>query len=222
MAEHMSQFLHNIDVLFVHGGVWGYAHTERTLAHLCRERAYHSPDGLVILGGDNCVTPEIRTRCLQRMAIWVKLTGTRMQAEFPEFQVLQALHVFDVKSCGQTSTDKACVVEARKKSLQRLSQVFGVPFEPLKKQFEFCYYAASHLMQNGQASTNMQAWIDTRRKLDDARMRRKHDMGAVDVVLQRYLASRLHCLAAGQLSRGFKTMMYIQKRLCICGCIPDN
>ena len=28
MAEHMSQFLHNIDVLFVHGDVWGYAHIE--------------------------------------------------------------------------------------------------------------------------------------------------------------------------------------------------
>jgi hypothetical protein len=91
LSKEIHLYLMSIRSLFRDGqciNVFGY--TSAMLQTLQRPVVYHVGTQMLSLGDSAGVSSEVKTRCLQRMAAWVRLAEAALSAEFPCFELAQA------------------------------------------------------------------------------------------------------------------------------------
>ena len=69
------------------------------------------------VGGRDAVTPQLLSRCFDRMSAWVTITKEALHAEFPSFEALSAFSVLQLRPKLETAVIK--------KDLAKVSKIFG-------------------------------------------------------------------------------------------------
>ena len=199
VAEMLTLYKHRLDLLFVQKEVVNCpGHTSHMISLLkAKERTALLKQGqLKCLGGANSVPPEMLDRCLARMCNWVQLVHARLQAEFPNHDLINNMEVFNLgdslDKAAQTQHHIAQTQKARKANLSRLSQAFGLATDTESQSQLFKEYCdlrrnALHVMQTGKAANNTHAWTQARGKLNDRRLK-QYGTSHIDVILCRYVA----------------------------------
>ena len=86
---------------------------------------------------------------------YVRVAITTLQAEFPSYQLLNSLHIFDVSMCSKgLYADKR---DVGKESNQRLASVFKLHPGQLEAEFQDHQPIARQMLYR-EADTNMGAW----------------------------------------------------------------
>ena len=148
----IARFLHRIDVLFVQGQVKDLGHTQLMQKHLTTERTCILPpeNALKSLGGPGSISDDVLERCLTRMSIWVRLTGERLEAEFPSWRLLASFRVFDlIPLLPDGSRDER--LEPVEQDLKRLADCFemGGGWTDYCPSFYTCVATASICWRQG-------------------------------------------------------------------------
>ena len=93
VAQELGDSIHRLDVLFLQRKVLEARHSYTSyMIHNLRSRTrlLKTSDGLKGMGGGLSVPDELLDRAFSRMAGWVRLFVRSIEAEFPEWEVLQA------------------------------------------------------------------------------------------------------------------------------------
>ena len=106
-----------------------------------------------VLGGPGAVTDGMVGRCLSRMANWIRLTAAAASAEFPSWQLVNAL---DVLSLDRVSVDAPASDSART-HFARLSKAFDLDPNLLMEEFRRCLPAAKACFKKLGSCTD--AWV---------------------------------------------------------------
>ena len=183
----LSDFLSRIDVLFLRRGCLSavgshHTYTSYTLDMLQESRPLRVQDGrrtiMRSLGGPSAVPLELISRCLSRMAAWVRLCMDTVRAEFPDWEVITAFGALSLKICAtnQFVTD----------SLQRLAQTFDVDPSALKSQY--VDFRRTAVVKHTQGVSNYDAWKESVRAVDASggQTRTAHQRHALREILARY------------------------------------
>ena len=94
LAGALAEFIHKLDVLFLQRQILESPHTYssymlRSLRR--RPRLLRASTGVKSLGGPGCLEAEAMDRIFSHMAGWVRLCVKSLDAEFPDWEVLQAI-----------------------------------------------------------------------------------------------------------------------------------
>lgn len=130
ISDKIRKFVNEIDWAFTHGNIIGVAesHTALMMKNLEQTRTF-------VVGGKPCTVGHASayvrrttfSRALKRVCAWVVLTTATLQAEFPEWEVLQSFSIFNLQAVQQHDmTNK----------VQRLAQTFDLPFQPVCEQLQ--------------------------------------------------------------------------------------
>ena len=111
------------------------------------------------VGGPNAASRATVDRCLARLQAWVVLAQEVLRAEYPEFEAVSALSVFDLQTtrtvaCGQPESLPPAVREP----LTRLAQTFNLCLPNLLSEFcDYHFRAVHHFKKDGEKDNNA-AW----------------------------------------------------------------
>ena len=105
------------------------------------------------IGCDGGVSATIIARCVSRMNCWVVLMRATLMAEFPSFELLTSLAVFNLR--GHSDHIDATVVDF---SLDRVAQACHLDDATLKSQYHDVYPRACNIAAQEQLSENKDAW----------------------------------------------------------------
>lgn len=134
-----------------------------------------------VLGGPGGLSEERQHNCIGRMQCWLQLCEAVIQAEFPEFEVLQAMAVFNLPSSSKLARDHTDH-EQTTRWLERLARAFQVDAQQLQQEFfDIRAIAVAYAGQVG-ACTNLEAWRHAMQP------RRGHSNAVLRHVLVRYAA----------------------------------
>ena len=101
ISEIISRHLEKIHMLFEDNGCLQVGVTATMLNILSEEMVVPLPAGRSkSIGGPGRVTAAIQQRCLDRMRGWVKLSTQIAKAEFPEYELLQALSPLNLQEAS--------------------------------------------------------------------------------------------------------------------------
>lgn len=93
----VESLIQRVTMLFVDGEVLEVGHTKWVLEMLRTVPHNYFIDGVPkTIGGRDCLPRPVIDRCLARMASWVKMAQSVVEAEFPDFRVLAAMGVFSL------------------------------------------------------------------------------------------------------------------------------
>ena len=113
-----------------------------------------------IIGGPGAVTPAIIQRCLSRMANFVRLTVAAASAEFPRWQVVQALGVLNLEHRVHRQRGRPQQPPAeQKQNINRLAQAFALDPDLLEDDFLTCESAATARFVQAGNGNSTAAWI---------------------------------------------------------------
>jgi hypothetical protein len=136
LALGAEELVHVADTLFLRRGCLQCGYTKLVLEHLQKPRVLYVRGGTSkVLGGAGRVGAELVTRCLQRMAGWVQLLVKSLDAEFPEWQLIQAFRVFRFGNAPDAGGRRVnvsrhalgpAVAADRERCLARLAKAFRV------------------------------------------------------------------------------------------------
>ena len=141
IARELHKYLNTIDYLFVCNGdvsdagclkCGGYTAyiievmlKRPRVAVLTKQRTFS-------IGGPGTVRTAMVSRCLTRMASWVRLAALCVDVEFPGWKCIMAFTVFDVTRDRQMST--GFPAEFTQECWQRLGTIFKVPHKQLEAE----------------------------------------------------------------------------------------
>ena len=119
-----------------------------------------------VLGGPNSVTRDIMSRCLSRMANWIRLTIAAVSAEFPSWQLTCALEIFELRSDAHHDDEAAAPAAAEAATkFERLATAFGLDLPLLREEYAACEHVASAAYRQRGIGTNADAWAIAVQKL---------------------------------------------------------
>lgn len=203
---YIESLLQRITMLFVDGAVADTGHTAWMLRQLARPIMILS-DGLPKTIGGAEVSGEVGgcplvRRALGRLACWVRLTESVVQAEFPNFRVLAAFSIFSLsggneRGCRQAlgglaagSAGGAAAADGLEVRIARLAQFFGMPDAELQAQYDHLYPYAQTIKRAQPDVSNVDAWRQALGRVSKAKGSAgiSEDLLAVTSVLQAWVA----------------------------------
>ena len=146
----IQRFLNNLSHLFIappggqaaclrHGFV-KYALDMLRTPHVC-----WSGGSQHVMGGPGAVTDAIVDRCLSRMANWLRLTVSAASAEFPRWQLVNALDALNLaRHCSQQRDADGDMAASTKVNLERLAKAFDLDIHLLTEEFNTCLPGAKN------------------------------------------------------------------------------
>jgi hypothetical protein len=199
VRQEIADFYCRIHTLFVDEAVWttsGY--TQFLIKHI-------QQSGKVVwvrgeprqIGGPGSVTAGIKTRCIGRMKAWVALAADVLKAEFPEWELCQAMSLFNLTLAGvarPASAERGSARHARKRAeektqsdmFHRLANAYGVDHTRLKAQYEDHLPIASKAAITHGAD-NLSAWQASLKRTQGRKLtRQRHPVDALRPVLVGY------------------------------------
>ena len=102
MVELLVTYVENLDSLYLQESCLATGYTHHMLKILQRPRVVMLKGAAKVLGGPGAVSADIVRRCISRMANWVKLTMKTIQAEWPDFGLLNAFSILNLNYCSAT------------------------------------------------------------------------------------------------------------------------
>ena len=132
MASFVQSFLLDGARLWLEGHCWEFGCTASMLRFLKHPRTYliaGGQKGICELGGH--VDEACKKRCIDRMTCWFRLAIDVCHAEWPYYDVLNALHIFAVNT--PSSAGSAELLQSQ--SLERLANTFGCQPDLLEAQY---------------------------------------------------------------------------------------
>ena len=129
------------------------------------------------IGGE--LSEDVLQKALRTMGAWVKLGIRVIQAEFPDWELLQSFAVLDA---SLNSDDDICDTK-----IAKLAHAFGL--DPVALANEMCNYRhiAMHLKKNGEVSDNFTAWATAIHKAEQKQIaHRKSPNANLRTLLYRY------------------------------------
>ncbi len=135
------------------------------------------------LGGPGSLTVEIKDRCLRHLRHWVAVCDTVVKSEFPDFDIVAALRVFDLARSTTLGGREGNTLPAESGAyLKRLANVFGEDLEQLRREYARCLPAALAQVKRTQCG-NREAWTTA----VQSSASQAQPMRALKAILQRYL-----------------------------------
>ena len=160
IARELHTYLNTIDYLFVCNGdasdagclkCGGYtAYIIEVILKRPRVAVLGAKQRSLSIGGPGTVTAGMVSRCLARMASWVRLAAVCVDVEFPGWKCIIAFTVFDVTRDRQKST--GFPAEFTQECWQRLGVIFNVPHKQLEEEANALIPEVRHEFQVGQAN----------------------------------------------------------------------
>ena len=133
---------------------WEFGCTASMLRFLKHPRTYliaGGQEGICELGGH--VGEACKKRCIDRMTCWFRLAIDVCHAEWPYYDVLNALHIFAVNT--PSSAGSAELLQSQ--SLERLANTFGCQPDLLEAQY-IRHRPIAQAAYSASPGTNLQAW----------------------------------------------------------------
>ena len=161
----IQRFLNNLSHLFIappggqaaclrHGFV-KYALDMLRTPHVC-----WSGGSQHVMGGPGAVTDAIVDRCLSRMANWLRLTVSAASAEFPRWQLVNALDALNLaRHCSQQRDADGDMAASTKVNLERLAKAFDLDIHLLTEEFNTCLPGAKKCFRSEGTGASTDAWI---------------------------------------------------------------
>ena len=114
-----------------------------------------------VLGGPHAVTDELLARCLSRMANWIRLTVSAVSAEFPRWQLLRALDVFNLLQHTKGAPEAATAQRSAEQvgNFERLATAFEVDLCLLMEEYDTCLHIAKKGFLREGTGSSVDAWI---------------------------------------------------------------
>ena len=110
------------------------------------------------IGNRHGVPPSIINSCLQRLSCWVKLCVHVMRAEFPNFELIQALSIFNLDKKAKARRGGHDHQLQRDRDIKTLASVIKCDMVDLKSQVDDLEpIALQHHLQTG--ASNLDCWI---------------------------------------------------------------
>lgn len=149
-----EEFRHRIDYLFVQEHVKQIGFTKHMLAYLRKPRCFFLPrKELKSVGSVDGVTPETWRHAISRMQNWVVLALEVLAAEFPDWQVLYSMEIFDLGKYRQGREH-----DVNDRHVRRLARAIDVDAGKLKSQFADFLPQALGLKRSSKSLSNLEAW----------------------------------------------------------------
>jgi len=160
-------FLDRVTHLFLDERVWeieGY--TKSIVKWLETTHTFPVSGKVTCVGGPLAVSPQLRHHCLQRLKAWVMLCKVVIAAEFPEFEAVASMVVFDVSNelvgngfqvRGRQPVQLQDLPEAVMDQLHRLAQTFKCDADEFAKEW-YDYRPRAHIHLVRQQCGNLKAW----------------------------------------------------------------
>ena len=155
MSSFVQSFLLDGARLWLEGHCWGFGCTASMLRFLKRPRTYliaGGQKGVCQLGGHD-VDEACRKRCLDRMVCWFRLAIDVCHAEWPYYDIVNALQVLTLGNQPSSGMSESL----QSQSLERLANVFGCRPDVLESQYirHLPIAKSAHSISPG---TTLQAW----------------------------------------------------------------
>ena len=139
--------------------------------------------GMVVraIGGKGSVTVEMKERCLGHLRTWRGMSDAILTAEFPDFELIQAFHIFDLPLSSTGKLARLNMTPAFENYCQRLAAAFHVDCAQLKMQIAF-FRDSAFFLKRDLSLCSADAWCMTvKRRCAGARYKE------LQQVLTRYL-----------------------------------
>lgn len=182
LNQEICFFLSELDVQFRYGKVWeidGYS--KHVLGVLQRGQLYAMVAGQ---GKQIMVSEEAKREALQEFQVWLELCECTAKAEFPDFEVLNSMCVFnlaeDLSRRGEAPNDSS-------HCLRRVAQALKLEPFLLKAEWEKLRPIAAAQKKNGSLD-NREAWkaaYEHTQKTSD--LRKKYGLECLPAALQAYM-----------------------------------
>ena len=189
VPDQVRFFMTRIRLLFIGGRCVDSGYTAWALQAVKKPCTFfvHKSTGLLkTIGNPSGVQQSTIDKCLKRLACWVVVSESIVQAEFPDFLILGSLENFKL---GGTEQRPARVPDDVNKGLKKMAAFFCVDPGRLKQQYETHYPIAQALRSADSSMSSKDAWkaaIDkTQRRKDVAE---NHPVDALLPVLVRFLS----------------------------------
>lgn len=208
LTSHIDHLVHQADTLFIQGHALQAdpSFSSHALALLRRPRSCHIGNVVKTLGGPGTVSEQVSRRCMSRMAAWVRLLMSSLQAEFPSWHVIQSFRLFDLSNAWDVGSE-VCLG-----SLDRLATFFKVDKLELKSQLIDLRSFALRVHKQQQGVSNLEAWRQALARAEATPMRQLHRVNALKPVLLRYATF------TGATTSGVERAFSVQKSLlCLAG-----
>ena len=149
LARHVADFVKKIHVLFCKGAALQTGYTAVALEFLQRPRTIYVDRRPKRLGGlPRPQMADVAHECLKRFASWTKLAEEVVAAEFPQFEILQAMSCFELTPMSDRRLLDGSTAQTEAKSLEeklsKLAAVLAVDELHLKSQFHDFHALAQH------------------------------------------------------------------------------
>ena len=109
-----------------------------------------------VVGGPGAVTVAVVGKCLSRMANWLRLTISAVSAEFPQWQLLRSLDVFNLV---RHTVKKASLQPVEQSHLKRLATAFKLDEHVFREEFDACLHVAKNAFLRDGSGNNVTAWV---------------------------------------------------------------
>ena len=156
MASFVQSFLLEGARLWLEGHCWEFGCTASMLRFLKLPRTYliaGGQKGVCQLGGHHAIDEACRKRCLERMVCWFRLAIDVCHAEWPYYDIVNALQVLTLGNQPSSGMSESL----QSQSLERLANVFGCRPDVLESQYirHLPIAKSAHSISPG---TTLQAW----------------------------------------------------------------
>ena len=166
VACEINAFLNRLSSLFITtdpaapAGCLGHGFAKYAIETLAATHVCWVDGKQRVIGGPGAVTPAIIQRCLSRMANFVRLTVAAASAEFPRWQLVQALGVLNLEH--QVHRQRGCPGRSpaeQKQNINRLAHAFTLDPDLLEEEFLTCESAAKARFVHAGNGNSTAAWI---------------------------------------------------------------
>ena len=160
VGHELQRFIANLEHLFIPAagsaaGCQRHGFVKYACEMMCKPHVCWINGTQRVLGGPGAVTPELLSRCLSRMANWIRLTITAVSAEFPSWQLLQALDVLSLDRHATSRTNDGQTAT----HFERLAAAFHLDAGLLKEEFDACSHLATKAHSRSAGGNGVDAWI---------------------------------------------------------------
>ena len=192
LASELDGFIKGIVLLFVHGHVTKiHGYTSAVLEFLKTGRVLLINNKPVTLGGPSGLTDLDVRGAVQRLGSWVRLAMTVIESEYPNFALLNAFTIFDLKegASERDNTNRQIRLTEPDHDVfySRLAQFFAVDKFALMKEVADMRPTA-HRIKHQRRCSNQEAWSEAAYRFRFV-ANKKSNISAADPVLKHWLIS---------------------------------
>ena len=186
--QELTFLVDRLHFLINRGGVLETGYTAYMLAYLEQPRGILLGNDARTIGGAARITPALLQRCCEIMQTYVVLALQTMHAEFPDYDLMQAFGVFNLRpACRGDNLDHVVWTERKQKDLDRLSMYAGQ--DPGRVRAQFCDLEPAARYEQAQTGcSSFEAWktVALRFQCGKKSVCQRHPVDALFPVLIKY------------------------------------